>query len=128
MPLPDGYLPRKGDVLTLLVTVQYDTMPDDSYVHVVPNGRLGSLGIELEHFDGLRSRAWEVGDHVRSENEGASGVVEAVSGHWVWFKVDADHVDMPGAMLTADANELELIPEPAAPEASAAEPPRAAND
>jgi hypothetical protein len=62
MPLPEGYLPREGDVLIISGTVEYDVEPHAAYIFLkVPGYGSGSLGLNPTRaapFLSLKRRGW----------------------------------------------------------------------
>lgn len=107
MPLPEGYLPREGDVLIFHATVRHKVEPVDEYVHVLkPGTDYSNMAIPVESIVGLHFRHFDVGDVVRSVGDltGQTGEVVAVHEVMVWVK------DGHGQMQTIAANELELAP------------------
>lgn len=100
MPLPEGYLPREGDVLVVHCTTKYDVDPSDSNVHIIHPGRhTSSLTIELQEVVALYCRKWNEGDRIiDASNVGQPGTVIAVDETSLWIKFDDGHRE------TAEAN------------------------
>jgi len=109
MPLPEGYRPRKGDVLIAHVTAYTDVDPEDTQVWATLPGKPHSRHfIDLEDIAGVYSRHFEPGEKVRSVGDftGQAGEVVAVHEGFVWIK------DGHGQMQTIAANELEAVVDP----------------
>ena len=100
MPLPEGYLPRKGDVVIAHGTVQHDVDPGESRVYVSFRKHTDT-SLNLADVVGLHCRAWSEGDKV--EWSGAvgpmTGEVVAVCRTAVWVKSEF-------GMETVQANDL----------------------
>ena len=119
MPLPEGYLPRKGDVLVIHVETRFDVGTDDRegkklYVHVHPvsESRYPHFRVGLDEIVALHCRKWEPGQQVRViEDRRAFGEVVAVHGEQVWVQMQLGSVSA-GDMKTLAANALEKMPEP----------------
>lgn len=97
MPLPEGYLPRKGDVVVLHAVVKYDVNPkedadsdDGVQVWVTPLEHYSASRIPLKTLVGLYSRSFAEGERVRVKGEGpvAQGVVISTHEDVVWMKLD----------------------------------------
>ncbi len=118
MPLPEGYLPREGDVLLLRAKVKFDVDPEDTSVHATCIGcTYRDVTIPLEEVFGLHFRAWEPHDKVQNIHDHEDcGEVFAVCDDKVWVKLDT------GAMATFEANALEAQPD-STPHLIAAAPP-----
>ena len=110
MSLPEGYLPRKGDVLVIHVTTRYDVQDRDReegepiYVHVSPVGDSSYHKFRLPLADviAIHFRNWEVGSKVRSViDHEDTGEIAAVYDGWLWIKQPDGH------MLTLHANDAE---------------------
>lgn len=117
MTLPEGYLPRKGDILIVHATVEYEVEPGEADVHVVvADQSYRQLAVPLKKVVGLYSRAWEVGARVTTAN-GASlylrGEVVATHGDQVWVKMDI-HGVMGTFDLEADPGSRPIEEQPAA--------------
>lgn len=110
MPLPEGYLPREGDIVVVHASVKYNVESGDDSVHLAfPGNADRPLIMAIATIEGLFARHWDEGDAVRViEDHACTGSVIATSGSFVWMKNDR-----PGAgMTTYLANELEPIPQP----------------
>jgi hypothetical protein len=120
MPLPEGYRPRKGDILVLHGVCRHDVDANEKSVFVDVEGHYGALMVKLRDIDGIFARCWYPGDKVRSidrSDGGFDGEVVATCGVSVWAKWS-----LSGSMETFGANELELIPDaPSEPEGPPAE-------
>jgi hypothetical protein len=122
MPLPEGYLPRKGDVLMIQVRVNdnYDidyyqnNAPDMISVHVVGSvHRTFYVGMDQIH--ALHCRKWNEGDRVMCDSFHGPGEVVATHGDSVWIKTLEEHEDVfqtAGCLYTIEANELQPYVEP----------------
>lgn len=124
MLLPEGYLPRRGDVLVLHGTVKYDVVEKEDREH---DGLKVFIRLDSDHSDrrvsldtvvGIYSRKWEPGNLVRLIGERDEDVFEvvAVSGQHAWCKLEKPGCDP--SFGTYLANDLEAAPEfvePAAP-------------
>ena len=88
MSLPEGYLPRKGDVVILHATVRYDFDPggSDNVSLSLSIREHDSNFVPLDKIVGLHARHWEPGDKVRIISNGQFGEVVAVSDDAVWIK------------------------------------------
>lgn len=104
MPLPEGYLPREGDVLILHGVVAHTMRREDSEnVFVKLEGRHSSVMVDLASIVGIKQRHWEPGDIVRKIADPAvSGTIVAVCDGWVWMKNNGDE-----AMYTFAGYEIE---------------------
>ena len=118
MGLPVGYLPRKGDVLVLHVTVDRDVYEGAATARVlIPPNEYNGQHVELEHFTGIHRRTWEPGEHVRHRNiDNCYGEVAAQHEDRVWVKLAPGTVHNKatrGGFMTVHCNELEPVPEKA---------------
>ncbi len=115
MPLPEGYLPREGDVLIAHVEVKYDVDASDENVHVFPVGaRYRDFALPLGNVIGLYCRRWSANDEVTFPGMAGVGKVLAVHEDQVWVLFPDE------APQTFPANELQpgremIPPEPAPP-------------
>jgi hypothetical protein len=96
MPIPEGYLPRRGDVVVVRAEVRYDVKPsedtdeDGVQVFVRPLEGYTDVRVPVRTLVGLWSRRFYEGDRVRAIVEpGAVGTVAAISDEHVWVKFDA---------------------------------------
>lgn len=106
MPLPNGYLPRKGDLLLIRVKVKHDVSEGEEDVHFsLPGREYSSHIVELTEIAALHCRAWEAGDKI--VYRGNPGEVVATCGTEAWIR--DYHADQ---MKTVSANELIPMPEP----------------
>ena len=109
MPLPEGYLPRKGDEVLIRVRAVRDLRPDDDAggcLFVVVGAEHQNIFLSRDQIHSLYCRKWNVGDRVRAiEEPETGGEVVAVCGEFVWVK------DKGESMCTFEANELEAEPE-----------------
>jgi hypothetical protein len=125
MPLPEGYLPREGDVLIVYARVKYNVDHGDEYVHV--NNANGVIG--LDNVIGIHSRKWEEDDAVRFiKMPEATGVVRSIRANMVWIELDKPTEFTSGieTFVTADSTEIEAVPiMPDFSEVSELEPPHA---
>jgi hypothetical protein len=111
MPLPEGYLPRKGDEVLIRARAMHDLRPDDDaggcHFEII-GAEHKSVFLSRDQIYGLHCRKWNEGDRVRVIGEPETvGEIVAARGKYVWIEVDK--VDWP--MLTFEANELEAEPE-----------------
>lgn len=98
MPLPEGYLPREGDVVVLHAVVKWDVKPsedaDDSdgllKVFVRPIGGYTDHRVPVNTLVGVHSRRFAEGERVRVIGDGpvAQGVVISTHEDVVWMKLD----------------------------------------
>lgn len=107
MSLPEGYLPREGDVLVLHVAVKYDVDPGEKNVFVIiPPNKHNMEFVPLESFVGVKRRQWKEGAKVRHRDiSGMFGEVVAMSGDYVWIQLGTT-----GGFITAHCNEIEIDP------------------
>ena len=118
MPLPEGYLPREGDVLTIHVEAKYDVDASDENVHVFPVGaRYRDFTLPLKNVINLYCRRWSVDDEVIFPDMNGVGKVLAVHEDQVWVLFP----DEPPQ--TFPANELQPAPEDATEIMPAIKPP-----
>lgn len=114
MQLPEGYLPRAGDVLVLHGTVRFDVVEkedresDGLKVFIRLNGDFSDRRVLLNTVIGIHSRKWEAGERVRLIGEVNDDAFEvlAVHGQWVWC-MDEDSE----GLATYSANDLEPAPD-----------------
>lgn len=99
MPLPEGYLPRKGDVLVLHGHVAYDVdesdllkrgEADEYQVFIRLDGDYDDRRIPLKTVIDVFLKTWEAGDRVviDGDDEGGSGEVIAVHENLCWIKYE----------------------------------------
>lgn len=128
MPLPEGYLPRKGDVLVLHGRVKYDVVEKEDVdedqkltVWVRLEGDYQDRRIPLETVVSIFARKWELGERVIGNS--LIGEVVGVYEDSIWVKFDTPMNAEPlfGTFL---ANDLEA----AAPKALVIEPAPTASD
>jgi hypothetical protein len=118
MSLPEGYLPREGDVLIVHLRVKFDCDATDKDVHLHPTDRANSyqgLILPLSTVAGLHARHWRAGEAVRVASDPVDvGEVVAVRGGKVWvdMRSGAFASARHGTMMTYDANDLEPAPSP----------------
>jgi hypothetical protein len=111
MPLPEGFLPRKGDELLIRAKVSFDVEPDDEDVHLEPIGaEWKKIMIPLANVHELHQRSWKKGEKVRSREFDGIGLIMAIDGCWIWIKEISGENE--GSMWTLEANELEPYVEP----------------
>jgi hypothetical protein len=113
MALPEGYLPRKGDVLTIRATVKHDVDPGEDTVYVSFR-KYDDTSVDLAAVVGIFCRHWVAGEKVRliSDNE-ILGQIIATDDTSVWVKLSED-----GSFKTFNANQIELDAAPQPPEKS----------
>lgn len=111
MSLPDGYLPRKDDVLILHATVKYDYDPaEGKEVWIDSDGPF----TPLDKFVGIKRRTWKSGETVRHRNvEHCFGEVIATCDDMVWVKLGENSKHgkkfSQGPLATFHCNEIELL-------------------
>jgi hypothetical protein len=124
MPLPEGYLPREGDVLTIEVEVKYDVDAEDKNIHVFPVGaRYRDFSIPLDNVIGVTLRKWKEGEGIIStEDENCFGVAASIHGEHVVMKLDpkAAEPEIDGGLIIYHCNDL--LPWPGAEVAPEIEP------
>lgn len=126
MPLPEGYLPRKGDILTLRGIVKYGVEPNDDYVHLKIIGSSATLVVELADVE-PHQRSFELGELVMHKIGWAEpGEVIATHGSYVWIFFKSNPNAEPVAALANDLLPY-VIPE-SPPEAPPIEPPTPVDD
>lgn len=112
MPLPEGYLPREGDVLILHGVVRWNVDAGENDVHLFIDRRYkhsGGVCVPLDQIIDIHCRAWEVGSKViRKGGNQNVGTVLATYEDQVWVAFSG------GSPVSIHANALEPAPEPAA--------------
>jgi hypothetical protein len=107
MPLPEGYLPRRGDELLIRAKVSFDVETDDEDVHLEPIGaEWKKVMIPLAEVYALHCRTWKKGEKVTQANWG-SGTIIAVHENMVWVQLA-----LTGGLATFEANALEPYVDP----------------
>jgi hypothetical protein len=120
MPLPEGYLPRQGDVLSVDVVVKHDVRNDDSYVFTKVIGSHGDIAFAVDDPDvrvRLKRRSWNEGESVihRAHPRWWGEIVSTHGDHVVVaLNVDADPRGSVGRLRIFHCNEL--LPYPERPE------------
>lgn len=116
MALPENYLPRRGDRLALVGTVNYD-IRDNGNKYVFLDVGVGGNDDANTHEIGIplgiaravceiASRNWRVGDHVRVINYAAEfGEIVLIDGDQVVFR-QAPGSESPGALIVYEAVDL----------------------
>lgn len=128
MPLPEAYLPRKGDVLSIDVEVKHDVKKEDDYVFTKVVGSYADVAFTLDDPDvavRLKRRSWREDEGVVHNNvDRWWGKVITLHGDHVLVALDdtADRRHCPGGLRIFHCNEL--LPWPGAKPA-AQEPPEA---
>jgi hypothetical protein len=110
MPLPEGYLPRKNDVLLLLGTVKHDVDPGETDVHLRVSGDWDTRIVKLEAVVGVRRRTWRESENVRIRNAPRIfGKIIAANDDYVWLALDEKSERTKGKAPTiiVHCNELE---------------------
>lgn len=125
MPLPEGYRPRRGDVIILRAVVQHNVDPEDDSVHCKLIGHYGGTSIvDLPEVLGLYRRHWNEKDKVvhKSNPKWFGAVLLVIEDHAVIkLHEKADRRDAPGGLRVFHCNELtEQAPPPAEENAAAA--------
>jgi hypothetical protein len=113
MPLPKGYIVRKGDEVLVRVRAKRDERPEDpgieNHFEIVGRER-HSFFMDSAEVHALYCRKWSDGDRVRGIGDPEiGGEVIASCDEFVWVKVTKGENE--GSMLTFVANELEAEPE-----------------
>ena len=116
MPLPEGYLPREGDVVVVHAVVEHDYHATSStkMVALAPRKYAQTFYIDLDQIIGIHRYKWEVGDLVTYSVFGVGQII-AMHEDLLWVRFDG------GEMQTLDAGIVSRVPEkqeiePAAPE------------
>jgi hypothetical protein len=117
MPIPEGYLPRKGDVVVLHAVVKYDVNPTEDAdseeglnVWVTPIEYHSSSRVPLKTIVGVYSRRFDADERVRiTQQPELIGVVLSTYEDKVWVKFD----NKGFGLRTLDATALEPIPDAA---------------
>lgn len=111
MGLPEGYRPRKGDIVVLHARIKNDLFRSSSRESLLDSGtsmqivgQAGDTWVDFENVVGLMQRHWEPGDKVRFKRNGRFGEVVAVFEDKAWIKMAGDETTV---MSTECANELE---------------------
>lgn len=96
--VPADYKPRRGDIVTILATVQHDFVPkEDSHVFIKVEGGHQSTVIPLDKIVGVKRRLWEEDEEVQHKNNPRIfGRVVATSDESVWVKL-GDRSDKKGS-------------------------------
>jgi hypothetical protein len=106
MSLPDGYLPREGDIVVLHAKVKFDVDAGEDRVHCRLIGSFADTSIPLNKVESLHCRHWNEGDMVidpDNQNYGPGKVVAALD-DVVWVKFN---IAWP---VTLHANKLTSAP------------------
>lgn len=113
MPLPKGYLPRKGDEVLIRARMRRDARIGDPHVEcsleIVGQEYSSGIFLSCAEIHSLHARKWNEGDRV--QNSAGWGEVIAVHEDQVWVKM-CSPIDMAGLMITSDANKLEPYVKP----------------
>lgn len=137
MPLPPGYLPREGDVLTVTGVVKYNVRDSDDDVSLNIEGTYTPVRAHLTAVDRVVSYNFEVGDRVL--HRGFPVHIRAILGSAAWVESEHRIGSAIPNMTTVPIAELRPCP-PAEPESVAGDgsdadsaliatqPPRAAPD
>lgn len=121
MPLPEGYLPREGDVLVLHAVVKHDVDESDRdrddglRVFIRLGGDYQDRRIPLKNVVGIHCRKWNADDRVVTR-DGVDGTVLAVSDNVCWVKLDTGTFASIGANNLDASNkpaDVEMLPAPA---------------
>ena len=110
MPLPEGYLPKRHDVLLIKAEVSRDhsaeDLADNNWVSCMVEGRHSTALVPLEAIHSLHLRHFDEGDEVELEC-GSRGIVRAIHDDQLW-------VETAGLMETWPA--IKVSPAPEIPE------------
>ena len=114
MPLPEGYLPREGDVLTVDVEVKHNVRPGDHYIFTKLVDSYGDLALHMKEDSTytLKRRTWREGDDVLADEEGCTnpnfGTVLIVDGDRVVVKLNekSDAFKDDGGLAIFHCNDL----------------------
>jgi hypothetical protein len=124
MPLPEGYLPREGDVLVVHVKVSFNVDPGEKDVHIRVVGDFRDTAMPLNKIIGLHCRRWDADDEVVFPGMNGVGTVLAVYEDQVWvlFPDEAPQtfpanglLPAPSAKKHADDDGLDPPPAPQSP-------------
>ena len=118
MPLPEGYLPREGDVLIVHGKVKHDVDAGEKHVYLAFR-KYDTTHVDLAEVVGVYSLHWNVGDWVTFPGMYGIGKVLATHEDQVW----AVFTDEPPQ--TFSANELKRAPDEPEPIEEPAEAPPA---
>lgn len=110
MPLPEGYLPRKGDEVLIRARAKRDTDADGEGYFEIIGAEHYKLFMNAEEVHSLYRRQWNEGDLVKSVEFDGRGRVVAVSDDYVWVVAETGLDE--GGYYTLEANHLELWEEP----------------
>jgi hypothetical protein len=115
MPIPKGYLPRKGDIVLVQARAKRDAYPNEPEIQCyfeVVGQETAKFFMSASEIHSIYARNWSVGDEVMSADGCDHGVVVATMDDQVWVKVNPTEDDPAGFMGTFDANMLEPYVEP----------------
>jgi hypothetical protein len=117
MSLPEGYLPREGDILMIAGTVEHDVTSSSAYIFVNTDGASSTIALNthkpLPNVT-LKRRTWREGEMVvHKAIERFYGEVVAMAGDHVVVKIGdgADKRRSTGGLRIFHCNELEPKPE-----------------
>lgn len=126
MPLPEGYLPREGDVLVLHGVVRYSVDASDESVHLIVNPKYKhtSTTVPLDQVVDLYSRFWKPCDQVvRASNPALGQVRDPAIGAVIATFKDSVWVSFEGRWpVSVQANALMPAPEDKPDEPVAVDP------
>jgi hypothetical protein len=109
MPIPEGYLPRKGDEVLVRARAKRDARPEDPdiecYLEIIGQEHQ-KFFLKASEIHSIYVRCWNIGDTVTAD-DGPAEVI-AVDGSDVWVR------DLDGVRWTVEANQLAPYVEPAA--------------
>ena len=110
MPLPEGYLPRKGDELLIRVRARRDTDKLDDPImgaFEVVGREHNVFYLPIDQIHSLYCRAWNVGEKVLYKHFNGPAEVIATYGNQAWIKnLDNNKGKYTVQTWTADANDL----------------------
>ena len=120
MPLPTGYKPRKGDILSIHATVKHNFTASGGDIYLEVDGHFSTIALKSEQIDRIVRQKFEIGSRVLISDMNQIGFVRAISGDYAWIKLDlaSEHY------VTKHLNEITRVAEPdAEDELPAEEPP-----
>jgi hypothetical protein len=110
MPLPEGYLPRKGDIVLVQARAKRDTNLDvdsEGYFEIIGQEHC-KFFMDVSAIHSLHCRRWNEGDRVKSIEFDGPGLVIGISDEWVWVLCETGEDE--GGRYTLTANEPYIEP------------------